>query len=134
MKPYKAMLIAITLFAGTVLAQQTAIQFATQIIPSAYDPSLQIPQFADLCPDMTLPAGHVYVKPPTKQGWTTAQIMAKGATHWASGGTETDAYYNTTAPYNKKKYNNVPQIRSIFGETEFGDDHDFVALQVTAPA
>lgn len=115
MKHYRYILIALVLVAGRVLAQQTAVQFATQIIPSAYDPSLQIPQFGDLCPDMTLPAGHVYVKPATKQGWTTAQVMAKGVTHWASGGTESDAYYNASSQYSKKRYNNVPQIRSIFG-------------------
>lgn len=115
MKKRTHILFLMAFYPASVFAQQTAVQFVTQVIPPGYDPSLQIPQFADLCPDMTLPAGHVYVKPPTKQGWTTAQIMAKGASHWAQGGTESDLYYNATSPYSKKRYNNVPQIRSIFG-------------------
>jgi hypothetical protein len=115
MKKITYMFLMLAISGGTVLGQQSAIQFATQIIPAAYDPSLQIPQFADVCADMTLPAGHVYVKPPTKQGWTTTQVMAKGVTHWIWGMSGDDNYYNSNPAYNKKRYNNVPQIRGIFG-------------------
>jgi len=102
------------LLAGSALAQQTAVQFVDPI-PRGYDPALQVPQFAEFCADMTLPPGHVYVKPSTKQGWTTQRVMAKGVTHWTRGASGNDEFFRRDPVYSKKEYNNVPQIRSIFG-------------------
>lgn len=116
MKKLSLLLLSASLMTGGLRAQ-TAIQFVNPI-PSSFDGASQIPQFADICPDMTLPSGHVYFKPPTKKGWTTQKIMAKGVTHWAphyvgeDGGADT---FRNNPLYAKREYNNVPQIRHIFG-------------------
>jgi hypothetical protein len=98
-------------------AAQTSIQFVNPI-PSGFDPSTQVPQFADVSPNASLPTGHNYVAHPTKQGWTTAQVFNKGASHWMKNGVGdeggNDVFFND-AFFGKKGYNNVPQIREIFG-------------------
>jgi len=96
---------------------QTPVQFVNPI-PSGFNPALQVPQFADVSPNNTLPSSHCYVVPAAKQGWTTAQIMSKGVTHWTHnsvGDEGGDSAFFNNPTYAKKGYNGVPRIREIFG-------------------
>jgi hypothetical protein len=96
---------------------QTPVQFV-KAIPSSYNGTSQLPQFAEVSANLTLPTGFVYVKPPTRQGWTTPQVMTKGVTHWIRNGVGEeggDGVFRNDPAYAKKEYNNVPRIREIFG-------------------
>jgi len=97
---------------------QTPITFVDPI-PAAYNPMEVLPKFADICPDIKLPAGHVYFKPPTKQGWTVEQVMAKGVTHWSRGSfekpeTQMEAFKKKNPQFATREYEAVPRIREIF--------------------
>lgn len=112
--PFCSVVLSVVLLPGA--HAQTPITFVDPI-PAAYDPSNVMPQFADVCPDIKLPPGHVYFKPPTKQGWTVKQVMAKGVTHWTNGGFENDADRDAFSKDPKNAFNQydaVPRIREIF--------------------
>jgi len=99
---------------------QTPIQFVNPI-PEEYNPELGIPQFIDICPDITLPKGHFYFKPPTKQGWTMEQAMKKGVTHWATNSLESNDHIDKFRKNPRTKYWEyyaVPRIREIFSLPE----------------
>lgn len=115
MKPLS--LLTFALIAPALFAQ-TPIKFVNPV-PSGYDLDLHLPQFVDVCPDITLPKGHVYFKPPTKQGWSYKQIMAKGVTHWDRHDAKDDPEGDTEAfakhpVYKTKEYSGVPRISGRF--------------------
>lgn len=116
MKTLRYILPTVIMLVRIANSQVVSVDFVNPI-PAGYDPALQIPQFADVCPDMTLPDRHIYVKPSTREDWTTVQVMKKGITHWTHGDTGDDAYFRATPAYATKAYNNVPNIRQIFGLT-----------------
>jgi len=80
----------------------------------------QIPQFANICPDMTLPPNAVFVPATTGQGWTQPFMIQKGATHYdrdlagsENGGNQNA--YNSQLP--NMKYWSVPRVNDGFGMT-----------------
>lgn len=48
-------------------------------IPANYDPTLEMPQWADIMPDLKLPKGHFFVL--RKGDWSIDQVLKKGVTH-----------------------------------------------------
>lgn len=92
-------------------------QFKSPQIPSSYNPDEPNPQWIETSPDMTMPAGRVYVKPPNKKTYTTVQAMQKGVTHWSKhwvaseGG---DGVFRANPPIRNREYNDVPRIRELF--------------------
>ncbi|NIJ55962.1 hypothetical protein [Dyadobacter arcticus] len=101
--------------AFTTYAQNLPITFKNTI-PANYDPSTQIPGFMEVSPNVTMPAGHVLVKPPTKNTYTWSQIFMKGGTHYNRNeiGSE-GSLSNFRSNHPDKEYNGVPTITTIFG-------------------
>lgn len=80
----------------------------------------QVAQFANICPDMTLPPGAVCVIETAGEGWTQPLMIRKGNSHYnrvlvghESGGNENA--YNSQFP--NRKYWAVPRINDSFGMT-----------------
>jgi hypothetical protein len=110
----KLILFWVLLSTLTLHAQTTPVTFKNTI-PTGYDPTSQAPGFMEASPNITMPAGHVLVKPPTKQSYTWAQTFVKGGTHYnrAELGNEGSiATFRSTYP--DKEYNGVPTTQGIF--------------------
>jgi len=85
-------------------------------IPQGFDPARQVSQWADLAPDMKLPAGHVWIAAP--QYPDHMKVIRKGVTHlphhllpWAPEGqpqTEVERLKSLGLTYN-----NVPRLEHI---------------------
>lgn len=80
----------------------------------------QTAQFANISPDMTLPPGHYYVGPTSRDGWTQPLMMQKGFTHYDrfmaahENGGNANAY---DAAYPVKAFANALRVNDQFGMT-----------------
>lgn len=80
----------------------------------------QVAQFANICPDMTLPPGAVSVVETAGEGWTQPLMMRKGNTHYNRNlvGYESNGNENAyNALFPSRKYWAVPRINDAFGMT-----------------
>jgi hypothetical protein len=111
MKKLLILFLAISCF--VVQAQTISVTFK-KVIPDGYDPSNQLSNFFEVSPNAVMPAGHVYVKPPAKQGQTWPGVFSKGVTHWDRHSADILSYRST---YPDREYNGVPTIPEIFGFT-----------------
>lgn len=102
-------------------AVQTAVYGGAQSgfensIPANYDPTLEMPQWADIAPDLRLPKGHFFVL--SRTDWTMDQVIKKGVTHIRHheiprpGGDESQAVQMKEAGLT---YDDVPTSFTIFG-------------------
>lgn len=86
-------------------------------IPESYDPDLQMPQWADIMPDLKLPKGHFFVL--SRGDWSMDHVMNKGVTHIRHheiprpNGDESIAVKMKEAGLT---YDDVPTSFSIFGD------------------
>ncbi|HWV28240.1 MAG TPA: hypothetical protein VN038_01250 [Dyadobacter sp.] len=87
--------------------------------PATFDYSkAQTPQSANVLPNFTLPAGHVFSGATGREGWTQPLMLSKGFSHYdrdragdENGGNQ--AGYEATYP--KRVYWSVPRINDTFG-------------------
>ena len=85
-------------------------------IPANYNPALEMPQWADIMPDLKLPKGHMFVL--SRSDWPIDQMFRKGVTHIRHheiprpNGDETLAFQMRLAG---ETYNDVPISTTIFG-------------------
>jgi hypothetical protein len=111
----KTIFLCLLLSTMNLCAQNIPVTFKNTI-PAGYDPSSQVPGFLEVSPNLTMPAGHVLVKPPTKQSYTWAQIFSKGGTHYNRNEINDEGTLpGFRSNYPDKEYNGVPTIPTIFG-------------------
>ena len=111
----KLILLWVLLSTLALHAQTVPVNFKSTI-PAGYDPTSQVPGFMEVSPNITMPVGHVLVKPPTKLSYTWAQTFAKGGTHYNRNELGNEGSLPTfRSTYPDKEYNGVPTIPAIFG-------------------
>ncbi|KAA0990490.1 hypothetical protein [Dyadobacter aurulentus] len=99
----------------TVFSQNQAVTFVNTI-PANYDPTTLLPGFMEVSPQISMPPGHVFVQPPTKQTYSWAQTMQKGSTHYNRNNLMNEgSIASFKANYPGRDYNGVPTIPAIFG-------------------
>lgn len=78
----------------------------------------QTSQVANIIPNMTLPAKHIFNGATARQGWTQPLMISKGFTHYdrssaAPENSGNEHAYEATLP--NKKYWSVPRVNDLFG-------------------
>ncbi|GAB2780322.1 hypothetical protein GCM10027275_24830 [Rhabdobacter roseus] len=93
-----------------------SISFVELVPPDWNAPQTQVSEWADISPNITLPAGHAHIMTPNLSKWSVAHILQKGVTHWAERWMPENERAAFRAANPDNEYNDVPRIRELFPE------------------